>query len=335
MRLENVIALTHGELVNSPFVHTFTNIVFDVKNVKRGDLFIAYDEHSIEDAIFNGAYGIIFDKPTQISDSEIAWIKVKNLDDALSRLLRFRLIDKDITVYECDSITLELAIQLMTDNSFVPLVGGIRQVFPVLNTLEDGAIVLFSPTETTVDIFTKLNFLPTPQEKSIKIVEKTLFETSFIYENVYYERQLLTPLFIPYLEKLLYLLVTCKINFRLKKFTPLTHFEAVFVNKRFERKEFGTTEKVVIFEHSPSLIMQEIVFLQEYASWGTLLLILPESLHENYAQCDGNFYFYKSQEEIQTFLRQQTFHFALVVGVRSSFLDTMIIEKKQLKLFDF
>jgi len=333
MRLENVIALTHGELVNSPFVHTFTNIVFDAKNVKRGDLFIAYDEHTIEDAIFNGAYGIIFDKPTQISDSEIAWIKVKNLDDALLRLLRFRLIDKKITVYECDSITLELATQLVTDNSFIPIVGDIKTVFPRLESIAEDATVLFSPTDTTVDIFTKLHPLPTPQSTLITVVEQTLFETSFIYENIYYERQLLSPLFIPYLEKLLYLLSTCKINFRLKKFTPLKHFEAIFVNKKFERKEFGTTENVLIFEPTPSFAQEEISFLQNNAAWAELLYILPKDLYQK--EHNEHYCYYTHENEIRTLLKKNPFHFALLVGVTPTFLDTPLVEKKQMTLFDF
>ena len=98
MRLENILALTHGKLINEPFVKIFENIVFEAKSVKRGDFFIAFDEETIEDAILNGAYGVMFDKPTQISDTEIAWIKVNECEDALKRLLRFRLIEKDIAV---------------------------------------------------------------------------------------------------------------------------------------------------------------------------------------------------------------------------------------------
>jgi len=85
MRLENILALTHGKLLNEPFVNIFDNIVFDAKSIKRGDLFIAFDEKTIEIALLNGAYGVIFDKPTQINDMEIAWIQVQNIEDALKR----------------------------------------------------------------------------------------------------------------------------------------------------------------------------------------------------------------------------------------------------------
>ena len=128
MRLENVLALTDGKLINDPFVKQFTNIVFDVSKVKRGDLFIAFHEESIEEAIFNGAYGILFDKPTQIRDNEIAWIKVNKIEDALKRLLRFRLIEKDIVVYECNEVILKLALQVMTEPNFIALEGDISSM---------------------------------------------------------------------------------------------------------------------------------------------------------------------------------------------------------------
>ena len=132
MRLENILALTHGELINSPFVNSFENIVFEAKAVKRGDLFMAYDEETIEEALFNGAYGIIFDKPTQIRDSETAWIKVSSLDEALKRILRFILIEKEIEVYECNEIILKLALQVVTQPNFIALEGDIKNLYKTL-----------------------------------------------------------------------------------------------------------------------------------------------------------------------------------------------------------
>jgi ferrochelatase len=69
MRLENFLALTQATLINEPCVHSFENIVFEAHKVKRGDLFFAYEHENIKLAIVNGAYGVIFDKPTQISDN--------------------------------------------------------------------------------------------------------------------------------------------------------------------------------------------------------------------------------------------------------------------------
>ena len=154
MRLENILALTDGKLINDPFVKNFENIIFESKDIKRGDLFIAFDETMIEDAIFNGAYGVIFDKPTQITDTEIAWIKVSACENALKKILRFMLIEKDLLIYECNEIVLNLSLQVITDPNFIPVHGSIREVYSQLLPIEKKSILLFSPTLCDSTFFT-------------------------------------------------------------------------------------------------------------------------------------------------------------------------------------
>jgi ferrochelatase len=332
MRLENTLALINGELINSPFVNNFTNIVFEAKSVRRGDLFIAFDESAIEEAIFNGAYGVIFDKPTQITDSEIAWIKVQNLEDALKRLLRFELINKEIVVYECDEIILKLALQVITEVNFIVLYGDIKTIFKNLSGIESSSTILFCPLLSTPDIFTNIKSMPTVAVHSINMIEQTLFETSFIYDNTFYERQLISPFFMPYLEQLLYLFKSLKINFRLKKFIPLEHFEAVFTNKNFEIKEFGTSDKVLIFEKNTSLIVNEILFLQNQATWAKIIYIIPISSKRFIDSNHNNIFVYRYKDEIKNILKSNSFHFALVVGVDKSILDKPLAKQTQLTL---
>jgi hypothetical protein len=332
MRLENILALTNGKLINEPFVNSFENIVFQAKAVKRGDLFIAFDEETIETAILNGAYGIIFDKPTQISDSEIAWIKVLDIEDALKRLLRFRVIEKELVVYECNEIILKLALQVITESNFIALNGDMKSIFQTLWQVENKSVVLFCPALCDKDIFTNIKTLPKTAIEPIVIMEQTLFETSFIYDDTFYERQLISPFFIPYLEELLHLFKSLKINYRLRKFTQIDHFEAVFVNKKFEIKEFGTSDKVLIFEKNSSLIQPEIIFLQKQASWAKSIYILPYLSEKELLIDDDNIYVYKSKKEIIEILKNSSFHFALIVGVSKSILNKPITNQKQLTL---
>ena len=335
MRLENAVALIHGELINSPFVNNFTNIILEAKAVRRGDLFIAFEEEAIEEAIFNGAYGVIFDKPTQIRDSEIAWIKVQNVEDALIRLLRFELLNKELTVYSCDEIVLKLALQIVTEPTFIALSGDIKSIFKSLAHIEEHCTVLFSPTLTTADIFTQTKEIPKNLYSSIKIREQTLFETSFIYDDVFYERQPISPFFIPYLERLLWLFKELKINFRLKKFTPIEHFEAVFTNKNLQIKEFGTSDRVLIFEKNSSLIEDEMLFLHKNSTWAKSIYIIPNIVKRNLSKevsKIANIFFYHSKEEITKLLQTNIFHFAFIAGVDKSLLDKPIKQQIQLTL---
>jgi len=332
MRLENVLALTHGKLINKPFVKQFTNVVFDAKAVKRGDLFMAYDEMSIEEAILNGAYGIMFCKPTQISDSEIAWIKVADLDEVLKRLLRFKLIDKEILVYECNEIILKLALQVMSEPNFLALNGDIKTIFKRLWDVDSSSIVLFSPALTSRDIFTNIQTLSNTPAQKINIVEQTLFETSFIYDNIFYERQLISPFFISYLEILFHFFKRLNINFRLRKFMPIDNFEPVFTNKNFEIKEFGTSDKVLIFEKNRELIKMQINFLRTEAAWAKLLYVLPHTYACTQLNECPNIIIYKHVSEIINILKSHSFHFALIVGVDKSILEKPLVRQVQLRL---
>ena len=329
MRLQNVLALTHGKLINEPFVNIFTNIVLQAKDVKRGDLFMAFDVLDIQEALFNGAYGVIFNKPTQISDDEIAWIKVKECEDALKRLLRFRLIEKDVTVYECNEIVLKLSFQVITEPNFIAVNGDIKSIHKQLWHVDNNSTLLFCHKMCDKNIFTDIKQLPTTAIEPITIMEQTLFETSFIYDNTFCERQLISPFFMPYLEELLHLYKILKINYRLRKFTPINHFEAVFTNKNFEIKEFGTSDKVLIFESNTDLVEQEISFLQKNASWANLIYLIPHAVD---GIEDENIFIYESSNKIIDILKNNSFHFALIIGVDKSILSKPITNQAQLTL---
>lgn len=329
MRLENFLALTRAALINEPCVNSFENITFEANKVKRGDLFFSFCEDDIKLAIINGAYGIVFDKPTQISDSEIAWIRVDDINDALKRLLRFKMIEKEIVAYECNEIILKLSMQVITQTNFLTLTGDSKHIFKSLWNIEDRATVLFCPGLENRNIFASPKQLPKTALMHIEIMEKTLFETSFIYDNTYYERQLISPFFIPYLEELLHLYKTLKINYRLRKFTPIEHFEAVFTNRNFEIKNFGASDKVLIFEPNISLIDSQITFLQSHASWANMIFITPSNMA---CEENENIFTYNNEEDIINILKTNSFNFALIAGVTKSILNRPIVIQKQLTL---
>ncbi len=318
MRLENLLALIDARLTNEPCVNSFENIVFEAHRVKRGDLFIANSILDIDLAVKNGAYGILYDQTTSITDDEIAWIYVKNLQKALDKLLRFRLIENEIIAYRCDEIVFKLASQITTDDNFVVVTLDDSKVFRQLWQLQNRTILLFCPTLHNENIFTNIKSLNSTINKNIEIIEQTLFETSFIYNDKYYERELISPFFIPYLEELFHLYESLNINYRLRKFHTIDNFEAVFTNKKLQIKEFGTSDKVLIFEKNSSLIQKEIDFLQNKASWANIVYLLPKNI---YVPNENNVIRYENSDEILTTLKKSKFHFALVVGVSKSILN--------------
>ncbi len=329
MRLENFLALTQTTIINEPCVHSFENIVFEALKIKRGDLFFAYNTQDIPLAVENGAYGVIFDKPAQISDNEIAWIKADSLDSALKKLIRFKTIEREIVAYECNEIILKLSMQVITLPNFRTISGDLRSIFRTISEAEIGTTLLFSSALTAKDIFAVIKKMPIATFEPIEIMEQTLFETSFIYDNVFYERQLISPFFIPYLEELLHLYKTLKVEYKLKKFTPIEHFEPVFTNKRFEIKNFGTSDKVLIFEPNIELIEEQISFLERHASWANTIFILPYGTDSKDSK---NILRYKNEKEIINILRNTLFNFALIVGVDKSILSRPLVSQTQLTI---
>lgn len=330
MRLENFLALTQAKLVNEPCISSFENIVFEASKIKRGDLFFAYDYDNIDLAVQNGAYCIVFDKPTDTKDGEIAWIHVSSLDYALKRLLRFKIIEKEITAYECNEIVLKLSMQITTEPNLLTLYGDLKSIFKSLWDVQNKTVILFSPALCDKEIFATVKKMPNTPSGSIEIMEQTLFETSFIYDNIYYERQLISPFFIPYLEELLYLYKSLKINYKFKKFTHIEHFEPVFTNKKFEIKNFGTSDKVLIFEPNIELIDSQILFLKRHASWANIIFIAPLSIKMQ--EHEKNIFTYKNEKDIINILKGNNFNFALIAGVDKTILNKPLSNQTQLTM---
>lgn len=321
MRLENILALSKGTLYGEPNISIFETVAFEVSKVKRGSLFVCYDLLDIPLALENGAYGILYEKSTTIKDNEVAWIEVHSIDEALKRLLRFYLLEKDLLVYACDPITLHLAHSVITPPNFSAVEGSMADVWEQLWPLEKKSIVLYSPALTDSEIFIETNQLIRAQETTITIIEQTLFETSFIHNDTFYERQMLSPFFIPYLEHLLFFFTFMRIPFQFKSFSKMGHFIPVFTNKRLEVKDFGTSDRVVIFEPLLELIDEQIDFLRLQASWSKILYVLPESMKSSLTIGMENILFYGYPEEILALLQTNNFHFALVAGADKSILN--------------
>ncbi len=318
MRLENVVALTSAQLLTTPEVSVFQKILFDPAKVKRGDLFVAIESDDISLALQNGAYGVLFEKQAQISDTEVAWIKVKNLNDALLRLLRFRFIELELEAYACDSVVLELAKQIDTSEEIVVIDGNIQELVKRFWDLPPKTKALFCPKKLSSDLFIDPKQLTDIAKYPIEVVEKTLFETSFIFDDRYYERIALSAFFIPYLQKLLNFYKTLDVSFGLRGFENLPHFEIVFATKNLTPTQTGASETVLIFERDMEFVEDAMEYLQKEMRWAKLLFLLPRSFEAS--DCPVCRY-YDTTREVFNILKTTPFHFALVCGSGSEILN--------------
>ncbi|BCZ19831.1 hypothetical protein NHP190012_14730 [Helicobacter sp. NHP19-012] len=103
-----VVAVTKGVLKSEPFVRAFTHTTAKLSSVKKGCLFVAFEPACIEEAVRLGAYGVLFEKQAPISDPEIAWICVENLQEAVFKLLYYKFLDAPLSLYKLSSLEIEI-----------------------------------------------------------------------------------------------------------------------------------------------------------------------------------------------------------------------------------
>jgi len=321
MRIENLLYLLDGELKSSPSIKKIGGFSCEASLVKRGDLFFAKNKKEIELAVKNGAYSIVFEGWTQIIDNEIAWIKVKNLQNSALKLLRFFLIQNQIPLFRLDYLEYEMAKTLDHSLEILFLEKDFVSNLIQLSKKEKKIALIYDN-----EIFKKLSLdnYEIKTDKKIKILNSYLFETSFIYNNIYYERVNISPLFIKNLDKVLNIFELFFINYHIKNIENLNRFKPIFVDSYFNRLDFGKSDRVLIIENDYDLLQREREFLEEKAKWAKKIYISDKDIKD--------FILAKDFDKIRDILYNKNFNFALI-GAKDFDLSSLLKNKKIMSLF--
>lgn len=334
MRIESLATLIDGSVQNKPFIHSVENFVFDVNKVKRGDLYVANAIDTIPAAIAAGAYAILYDKNVQIIDQEIAWIKVASLEDSIAKLLKFELMNHDLEVYYCNSIMVDLLDNINHNKRIKTFKGNIvAEAESFLRLKKTKQIVISSDLMFLKKIFATINYLPETVYNSIELKEKTIFESSFIYQEVYYDKIKISPFMLSYLEKAFNFLDTKNIKYALKAHIDLKHFQVEYVNKNLQVQEFGQSEQALIFEPNLEFVEEITQYLNKELPWNNSIIIIPSHFKLN--NSNARIYSYRYDKDIVEILKKESFTHAVIAEKTKSFLEEDIVQFKptQLTLF--
>ena len=274
MLFVNLCALIDGELQNEPSIASFSNIVFEPKKVSIGDLFIGKKADILE-ALQNGAYGIV-STSFKISDSEVAWIKVKDIEVAKLKLLRY-LVLKTSKNYLClDSVELDIFKKISENRDIIYIGEDIEEAIKLLFKSDGVETIIFSDRT----LFDKLDLEDFSIEiiNSIKIVKNTLFLTSFTYKGTHYKDIKLPSIFVEELERVLNMFDFLNIKYSITKLHFISHFKPLFLDNYFKIQPFGSGTKVVIIESDKNLLIKEIEYIKKSAQWAKIALLLPKEL---------------------------------------------------------
>jgi len=311
MIVESAVEISKGVLITPPNISSFSNIVLNVKKITRGSLFIAINTNDIFEAIQNGAYGIIFDKPTQIIDSEIAWIKVDSITNTILRLLKYKVLNSENEFYFVNSFQYSLLELLAVSKEVVMLKSSLINNFSLIFNANSNSIFI-SKDKKFIDQIAPI-YIDSKQiiETDFDIIKSSVFETSFRYHKRYYEFAKVPKLFIDDFIKILSLLDRKGIRYTLDDLDYTSHFYPVFVNKSLRAKEFGESDRVIIFEPNDEFINKSIDFLEDNLKWAHCIYIFPKNTYEKYKHINKSFFF-DNKYEILEFLKKINFNFAYI-----------------------
>lgn len=198
MQISALTGLLEGKLLNSPFISFITQIHTQVSKINEGDAFFASNNEDIKKAIDAGAFAIILEFDTQIIDKEIAWIKVDNLNSSITKILRYKLLQKNLTFTYTSNILYDM-LKLLKTKEFNK-----KSLF-LSNNLQKNFEILINENNKTVyskDIkFINLISTNIINKKKISnsvdnLIVHSLFEISFSYKNIFYDKIRLSKLYL-------------------------------------------------------------------------------------------------------------------------------------------
>ncbi len=312
MQISSILDIVDGSLLNSPSISFIYSIKTNVLKVKEGDLFITKNLDEIRLAIKYGAFAIITETNTEIIDNEIAWIKVKNIDTAIIKLIRFKLAIKNLKAFYCNKITYDLlkiySSNFSKDIKLIP--NKLEDLFKYLDEINDKDIIISSKKDILNKIYpNNENFDQIYNNSSIKnLIEHSLFETSFSYENRFFSRLRLSSL---YISNFLNIYKFLNENIDLSKLKIFNNFKPIFVDKNLNLLEFGKSDKFIICQKNIDLYENEISYIKEKYKYAKTIFI---STSYNSSLQEKEQILINDLEELKPILRKQNFNAIYIMG---------------------
>ncbi|HIO90618.1 MAG TPA: hypothetical protein EYG69_02485 [Campylobacterales bacterium] len=325
MLFENFTSLIDGKLLNEPSIASFSNIIFELKKVKTGDLFIG-KKTEIKQAIEQGAYGVV-STSLKVKDEEIAWIEVDSLNSVKQKLIRYLIIKSGLNILFLNDIEFQILSLLIDKNTILSLDDNTQSVINSLQNFSHDNIIL--SCEEKLLNFLDLEPLVVVEKYSITVTKYTTFLTTFTYKDNYYKDIKLPKIFIPNLQKVLNFLDDLNISYTLNRLNFINHFKPIFIDSYFKIKPFGQSRKVLILENDIKLIKQEQEYINKCASWANIALVVPTQL-ENQFKNIKQIYTYKNFSDIKT-IDISNINFIIVLDIELKYESYLIKKSNEIK----
>ncbi|GAA7714501.1 hypothetical protein HpCOL12_09470 [Helicobacter pylori] len=323
MRLgvNEAVELSLGELQNTPSISYFNSIVLSLNKVQKGSLFVAKDHTLIPKALGLGAYGILYTGEYPLSDRDVAWIKLKDIEHSLNHLFKFCLLNECVVGALLSPIELEIASKIIVSDFVWCLKESLEDLF-----IMEGCKIAFFDKLEWLHLFYKQERLKEDlKESRLMILNQSFFCSALVYEKQEYEFKM-PCVFLEPLKRVIQLCEKLKIEFDLnllsKKEPALDHCKPFFVNKNLEIAPYGATARVVVAETSKELFEMTLQKAFETLSWGKIVVFCRKNSAAFFEK--NNPYCYTTQNNLKEQLKNLAFNFAFIYGISSHHLESLL-----------
>ncbi|GAA7408847.1 hypothetical protein HpCK98_12680 [Helicobacter pylori] len=323
MRLgvNEAVELSLGELQNTPSISYFNSIVLSLNKVQKGSLFVAKDHTLIPKALELGAYGILYAGEYPLSDRDVAWIKLKDIEHSLNHLFKFCLLNERVVGALLSPIELEIASKIIMSDFVWCLKESLEDLFII-----EGCKIAFFDKLEWLHLFYKQECLKEDlKESRLMILNQSFFCSALVYEKQEYELKM-PCIFLEPLKRVIQLCEKLQIAFDLnllgKKEYPLDHCKPFFVNKNLEIALYGATARVVVAEASKELFEMMLQKALETLSWGKIVVFCRKNSAAFFEK--NNPYCYTTQNNLKEQLKNLAFNFAFIYGISSHHLESLL-----------
>ncbi|KAA6514175.1 ferrochelatase [Helicobacter pylori] len=323
MRLgvNEAVELSLGELQNTPSISYFNSIVLSLNKVQKGSLFVAKDHTLIPKALELGAYGILYAGEYPLSDRDVAWIRLKDIEHSLNHLFKFCLLNERVVGALLSPIELEIASKIIVSDFVWCLKESLEDLFII-----EGCKIAFFDKLEWLHLFYKQERLKEDlKESRLIVLNQSFFCSTLVYEKQEYELKM-PCIFLEPLKRVIQLCEKLQIEFDLnllgKKEYPLDHCKPFFVNKNLEIAPYGATARVIVAEASKELFEMMLQKALETLSWGKIVVFCRKNSAAFFKK--ANPYFYTTQNNLKEQLKNLVFNFAFIYGISSHHLESLL-----------
>uniref|UniRef100_UPI004047FE54 peptidoglycan synthetase n=1 Tax=Aliarcobacter sp. TaxID=2321116 RepID=UPI004047FE54 len=331
MQISSILDIVDGSLLNSPSISFIYSIKTNVTKVKEGDLFIAKNLDEIETAIKNGAFAILIETNVTITDNEIAWIKVKDIEISIIKLIRYKLAIKNLEAFYCQKATYDLlkiySSSFLKNIKIIP--NKLENLFKYIDELENNDIIISSNKEILDKIYPNNKNFDNKDFFDIEnLIEHSLFETSFSYENIYFSRIKISSL---YLSNFLAIFDFLKHNIDFSKLKSFYNLKPLFLDRNLNLVEFGKSDKFIVCQNSKELYENEIFYIKKKYKYARTLFI--SSFYIDTLEKDEQIII-NNIEELKPIIRKLKFNGIYIIGFNyKEVYEYLIKSEKFLTLF--